>query len=112
MFERGIVGEMLTEDKMKIIIYIIAVILLLGLQSSWADEIVLKTGEIISGDVLDLTETTLSINVDGQERVIDRVRIEAVFLGEQAPFSTKGYPGLLAGSPSHQPDVKRDEYDE
>ncbi len=112
MFDCDIVSTLIMEDKMKKLIYIIAVILLLGIYSSWADEIVLKTGEIISGDVLDLMENTLSITVEGQEMVIDRVRIEAVFLGEQAPFSTNGYPGLLAGSPSHQPDVKKDEQDE
>ncbi len=112
MFERDIVREMFIEDKMKKLIYIVTVFLLLGTPFLWADEIVLKTGEIISGDVLDLTENTLSITVDGQEKVIDRVGIEAVFLGEQAPFSTNGYPGLLAGSPSNQPGAQRDELDE
>ncbi len=92
------------EDKMKIIIYVVAVFLLLG-TPSWADEIVLKTGEIISGDVLDLTENTIRISVDGQEREIDRKRIEAAFLGEQTPFSTKGYT-------SRQLDVERDEQDQ
>jgi hypothetical protein len=104
MFERDIVGGLFMEKKMKIIIYVVAVFLLLG-TPSLADEIVLKTGEIVSGDVLDLTENTIRIRVDGQEREIDRVRIEAAFLGEQTPFSAKEY---ISG----QSVARKDEHDE
>ena len=89
---------------MKKIIYIIIVFFLMGTSSLWADEIVLKTGEIISGNVLDLTENTIRMDVDGKEMEVDRTSIEAAFLGRQATFSTRGYP--------LKPDVKTDEQDE
>ncbi|WDP91330.1 MAG: hypothetical protein HUN04_17150 [Desulfobacter sp.] len=72
-------------------------VLIVGAGMVRADEIVLENGNIFSGNVLALTEDTVSILVDGKSIIIERDDVHAVFLGEQTPFSSKGYPGLNAG---------------
>jgi hypothetical protein len=94
---------------MKKYIIVIIFICCLGWTSAWADEIVLETGKIISGSVLDLTENEVCIQVEGEKIMINRNEVEAVFLGEQAPFSSRGYPGLQAGIRLYESDVQEDE---
>jgi|GEM_PF-2693078 len=96
---------------MKKYIFTILCVLFVGAGVCRADEIVLENGEIYSGNVLDLTENTVSIRVEDKKVVISRGEVHAVFLGEQTPFSSYGYPGLHAGNRNPQPsspDVRKD----
>ncbi len=94
--------------------YILAIlcVLFIGTGICPADEIVLENGKIYSGNVLDLTESTVSIEVEGKKMMIPRADVQAVFLGQQTPFSSHGYPGLNAGNgnrqPSPHPDARKD----
>lgn len=99
----GYQGEIMKQ----LIIVILSCIVAAG--PLWADEIVLEDGKVLCGNVLDLTENTVSIEIDDKKIVINREEVEAVFLGENNPFSSKGYPGLQANKVYSSPDVKKDE---
>jgi len=92
---------------MKEIITIVFV-LILWARLSQADEIILENGTVYSGNVLDLTENTVSILVDEDKIVVERKDLQAVFLGEQTPFSSNGYPGLDKGKHIFVPDEQKD----
>ncbi|MDD9303171.1 MAG: hypothetical protein HUK40_12855 [Desulfobacter sp.] len=94
---------------MKKIILTFVCILGLFVSLLQADEIVLETGKILSGNILALEENTVSILVKDKTLEINRAEIEAVFLGAQSPFSAHGYPGLAVASPDVKPGADKDE---
>lgn len=79
---------------MKIIIGVLAAALLAAASPAMGDELVLKTGEVISGDILELKADIVRIRIQDKERTVDRQDVEAAFIGDATPFSTQGYPGL------------------
>jgi lipopolysaccharide export system protein LptA len=63
------------------------------------DQVELRSGRVVQGDVLSVTMTTVAMRIDGQDQTFDRNQVRQIILVQRETFQQTTLPQAVPAPP-------------